>query len=259
MKLIETIKEKAKGLPAKRIIIIGLLVLMIIATVAITAFVASLGKPSANAHQGKPDSDSTSVFNPGVSTETDVSQDADEPDEPITYTDERGLVFISNGDGTCYVDGYGSCTDRELTVPKKSPAGDVVTKISARAFAGSDELLTISIPSGVKTIETGAFRGCSELVSISVSSDNSVYCSLGGVLLSADRSVIVCYPQNRAGASYLIPTDVGAIGAYAFEGARNLKRLFYEENVSQFQRINVLIGNDILDDMSITCNYVSSK
>ncbi len=42
------------------------------------------------------------------------------------------IVFVSNGDGTCYVDGFVS-PDRlqtvELEIPEKSPAGDTVTEI----------------------------------------------------------------------------------------------------------------------------------
>lgn len=49
------------------------------------------------------------------------------------------IVFVSNGDGTCYVDGFAS-PDRlqtvELVIPEKSPAGDTVTEIRQLGDAG---------------------------------------------------------------------------------------------------------------------------
>lgn len=261
MKLIENIKEKLKNVPVKKVLIVCALVLMMIATVVITAVIASRGNgPSRNDGADSTQPNDQSVFNPNVFIPSDYPDDQNgADDEPITYTDEKGLVFVSNGDGTCYVDGMGSCELEEIDIPTKSPLGDTVTKISASAFSGCEYLFTIRIPSSVRTIETGAFRGCAELVSISVDKDNPIYASVGGVLFSADRSVLICYPSNRAGVSYLLSSDVRSINAYAFEGARNLKKLLYEKNISSFQRINILVGNDILDKMSITCNYVSAK
>lgn len=261
MKLIENIKEKLKNVPVKKVLIVCALVLMMIATVVITAVVASRSGGTRNGGDADtPQTDDVSVFNPSVYPPSDAqSGDGTSKNEPITYTDEKGLVFVSNGDGTCYVDGMGSCELEEIDIPTKSPLGDTVTKISASAFSGCEYLFTIRIPSSVRTIETGAFRGCAELVSISVDKDNPIYASVGGVLFSADRSVLICYPSNRAGVSYLLSSDVRSINAYAFEGARNVKKLLYEKNISSFQRINILVGNDILDKMSITCNYVSAK
>ena len=41
----------------------------------------------------------------------------------------QGLEFTSNGDGTCYVSGIGTCTDLDIAVPPTSPDGDTVTAI----------------------------------------------------------------------------------------------------------------------------------
>ena len=255
----EPIKEKIENISLKKTVIISALTVMTVTTVAVTAISATR---NASNNYDTPIDDTQkndiSVFNPNVDTNGE-SQNGSDNNDPIIHTDERGLEFVSNGNGTCYVNGFGSCQLSELSIPQKSPAGETVVKISANAFAGSDRLLTIDIPSTVKTIETGAFRGCSNLVSISVDVDNSIYCSVGGVLFSEDRSVLVCYPMNRASNSYLLPKNVRSISAYAFEGVKNLKKLLYEESISSFQKINILIGNEILDGLTVTCNYVPSK
>lgn len=255
----EPIKEKIKNISVKKTVIISALTVMTVTTVAVTAISATR---NASNNYGTPTDDTQkndiSVFNPNVDTNGE-SQNGSGNNDPIIHTDERGLEFVSNGNGTCYVNGFGSCQLSELSIPQKSPLGETVVKISAKAFAGSERLLTIDIPSTVKTIETGAFRGCSNLVSINVDIDNSIYCSVGGVLFSEDRSVLVCYPMNRASNSYLLPKNVRSISAYAFEGVKNLKKLLYEESISSFQKINILIGNEILDGLTVTCNYVPSK
>ncbi len=35
----------------------------------------------------------------------------------------EGLQFISNGDGTCYVNGIGTCADSDVVIPNMSPEG----------------------------------------------------------------------------------------------------------------------------------------
>ena len=254
----EALKEKCKNIPVKKAVIIGSLAVMMIATVTITAISATRRAPDDQGYLPNDNANNdVSVFNPNAGNSDGTQNDSD--NAPIIHTDERGLEFVSNGNGTCYVNGFGSCQLGEINIPAKSPNGESVVKISAQAFAGSDKLLTIEIPSSVKTIETGAFRGCTNLVSISVDADNSIYCSVGGILFSEDKSVLVCYPVNRASNSYLIPKNVSSISAYAFEGVKNLKKILYEGSISSFQKINILIGNEILDGLTVTCNYVPAK
>lgn len=64
--------------------------------------------------------------------------------QKIPYS--SGLVYISNGDGTCYVSGVGTCTDKTIYLSRISPSGDVVTGIGNQAFYNHDILLHIQIP-----------------------------------------------------------------------------------------------------------------
>ena len=247
--------EKIKSLPKKTLIIIGALTLMLITTVIISIIIAAQPQDiDSSAEIGTHEPDNVGVFKPTENTE--IQTDAPETQAP---TDEAGLDYVSRGDGTCSIVGIGSCTKTELDIPLKSPTGDKVTKIHEGAFADCAFLVSISIPSTVKTIGTGAFRGCTKLVAINVNTDNTVYCSVGGVLFSKDKSVLVCYPMSRQGQSYLLSTGVRAISAYAFEGVVNLKKILYEGNIAKFQTIDILIGNDSMVALPITCNYVPAK
>lgn len=105
------------------------------------------------------------------------------------------LAFTSNGDGTCYVSGIGTCNQWDITIPSVSPVGDTVTGLGTATgnaiFLTSDHLVSISIPDSVevigrlslfqcttiKTIEIGtgvtaiyssAFNGCTGLESVTI-------------------------------------------------------------------------------------------
>ena len=251
MKIITKIKE----MPKEKLIIIALLIVAIVATVIFTV-VASRDDGGDTAGGTDGDKSSVSVFKPGTDSPSATAPDTA---EPVDTSGVNGLVYVSHGDGTCHVAGLGTCIDTELKIPAYSPSGDVVTRISDSAFENCSELLTVTVPATVKTIGTGVFRGCSSLVAINVDTENNVYCSVGGVLFSEDKKVLVCYPMNRPGNNYLIPNDTKAVAAYAFEGALNMKNILYEGSISEFQKIDFLMGNGIIDQVAITCNYLAAK
>ena len=82
---------------------------------------------------------------------------------PPKYSE--GLVFVSNGDGTCALVGLGDCLDSEILIPTRSPDGDRVTSIKAGAFVGGEtRIVNIEIPESIMDIERGAFSGLQNLV-----------------------------------------------------------------------------------------------
>ena len=251
MKLITNIKE----MPKKKLLAIALLTAAIAATVTFAVIASQRQSPTASEGNGSEQS-SVSVFKSGTDSQSSYRPDTA---EPVDTSGVNGLMYVSHGDGTCHISGLGTCLETELKIPSYSPSGDVVTKISDSAFENCTSLLSVTIPSTVKTIGTGVFRGCASLVAINVDTENSVYCSIGGVLYSKDKRVLVCYPMNRPGNNFLIPNDTKAVAAYAFEGALNMKNLLYEGSISEFQKIEFLMGNGIIDKVAITCNYLAAK
>ena len=252
--------EKLKKIPKKRLIIVSVLTLLIAATVIITFAVANRKNDPSPDSSGGSDPDSISVFKSSADTSAEQSEKkSTDTVEPLDLTGVNGLKYTSQGNGTCYVTGLGTCEESELKIPAYSPSGDKVVRIHDGAFANCTGLLTVTVPATVKEIGTGAFRGCSSLVAINVDTENTVYSSVGGVLLTKDKTVIVCFPMNRPGSNYLLSTDIKAVAAYAFEGAINLRGILFEGSISDFQKINFLMGNGIIDEVAITCNYVAAK
>ena len=154
----------------------------------------------------------------------------------------KGLEFTSNGDGTCYVSGIGTCTDTDIIIPSVSPAGDIVTSIGDYAFLGCSALTSIEIPEGVTSIGwdafsgcssltstnipasvtsigSSAFSGCSSLTSITVAEGNTVYHSAGNCLIETASKTLIAGCKNS-----IIPTDgsVTSIGDEAFSYCSSL-------------------------------------
>lgn len=275
------LSEKIKRIPKDKLIIGITLIVLIIVTVAIIAICSFIPPKDDTSVPSDDDDLVVGVFNEltDTSAQTDITSESefdtigsqstaidstaeassesysDELEAPQIPTDVSGLEYRSNGDGTCSIIGIGTCEAVEIKIPAKSPSGETVTSIGDRAFEDCYEIMTVSIPATVKTIGTGAFRGCGGLSLITVDALNPSFCSVEGVLYSKDKSVILCYPQSRAGSRYLIPTSVKTVSAYAFENVLNLKGILYEGSIVKFQSIDVLAGNEKFSSLSITCNY----
>lgn len=135
-----------------------------------------------------------------------------------------GLEFESNGDGTCKIVGIGTCTDKDLVIPEKSPAGDTVTLIDEYAFYSLEdvesvtlvnanyevdknafqygEFATLNIIGGSPAFKKSAFSSCEDLTSISfcdcnIQADEYAFYSCGK---DADISFSNCtgYIDERA-------------------------------------------------------------
>ena len=78
----------------------------------------------------------------------------------------EGLLYESNGDGTCTLVDIGECTDTVLRVPETAPGGERVTAVSAYAFAGNTTLTALYLPRSVQMVEESAFAGCTALQSV---------------------------------------------------------------------------------------------
>ena len=103
---------------------------------------------------------------------------------------------------------------REVTIPER------VTTIGACAFFDCNSLTCVRIPAAVAEIGEGAFAGCARLRTVEVADGNAAFSVVGGVLMSADHTRLLAYPNGRAGVDYVVPASVTAMDAHAFQGCR---------------------------------------
>lgn len=170
-------------------------------------------------------------------TQADVATDMNAPDEePVTDEESEttapdssarvpygkqsvsaeGLLFTSNGDGTCKCVGIkvGSFLDSDHSVlefPTRSPDGDVVTTISRRAFSTLMDVREVYLPAGLTELDHKAFP-----------MDAPIYRLHGNVLYLGSREnphmVAVAAADGRPGATSLHPdTKILACHALTYD------------------------------------------
>lgn len=105
--------------------------------------------------------DSSVMENIGSTQEYISSSEITVPDNQVVATDlkpSEGLEFESNGDGTCTIKGIGVCTDKDIVIPEKSPAGDTVTLIGEYAFMSIKDVDSVTLVNYTYEIDKRAFQ-----------------------------------------------------------------------------------------------------
>ena len=240
------------------------------------------------------DENSVPVFNDGgivdnstTDNGTDGSDDPsnderpDAPNNSVDTSSSQGLVFSSNGDGTCALEGIGDCEDSVIVIPKTSPDGDTVVEIANNAFKSCKEIKgieftenitsigayafycsgieEISIPSTVKKIGNCAFAGCKKLEAIEVDAGNRNYSSSSGVLYSKDGSTLITYPAGKSDSFVIITKNVTEILDMAFYRCAYVTKVTYHGTSSAWRAIDIGSDNEILEEATIYCAGDGSK
>ena len=152
---------------------------------------------------------------------------------------------------------FSGCTGlTSITIPNK------VSYMGSNAFYGCTGLKNVTIGKGIEDIKWGTFNGCDNLENIAVDKNNTKYCSVDGVLLNKDKTVIVVFPKNKKGeyvipdtitsingtflgcaglTSIKIPNTVTTIGDYTFSGCTGLTNITIPDSVTY-------LGNYVFQD-----------
>ena len=97
-----------------------------------------------------------------------------------------------------------------------------IVSIGDTAFYQCNSLTSIQLPASLISLGDDMFESCSELTTIDVANDSTAFCSLDGVLFSADKTKVIAFPPASPMAAYVIPEGVTTIGKYAFLFNKNL-------------------------------------
>ena len=156
-------------------------------------------------------------------------------------TPSEGLAFTSNGDGTCYVSGIGSCTDSDIVIPD-AYNGQTVTSIGDWAFSECSGLTSITIPDSVTSIGESAFLGCTNLTSITIPDsvtviDAQALCGCSGLTTIAIPNSVTSIGEHAfyectGLTSITIPNSVTTIGYCAFYGCTSLTGIIIPDSVT---------------------------
>jgi len=110
-----------------------------------------------------------------------------------------------------------------------------ILQINDAAFSGCSGLRTLSIPASIESISPSAF-GASyydllQLEEILVNPKSEHYASHDGVLFDKSGTILIKYPENRPGESYVISSGVQMIAESAFINCMKLKRLSFPDSL----------------------------
>ncbi len=242
----------------KLITILAALAIILTTAICIYAFSASKAQDKGdNAADTTTEPEKTNVITPPVYESNNGSEEETTTDVPSgddeTTSAEKSLEYLSSGNGTCTVVGKGNVTDSCIIIPEKSPDGEVVVGIGAKAFYCDDTINAVQIPSTVTSVGEMAFGGCTSLIYISVSPENTCFEDRGGILYSADGATLLHYPALRGNASLDIGCEVKTISAMAFYSCDSLKYINYAGTLADWAAINVGEINYSLFAISVQC------
>ncbi len=100
-----------------------------------------------------------------------------------------------------------------------------VTSIGADAFVGNTGITSVAFPASLTSLGEGAFNGCSGIANFTVDAANTSYkVKSHATLTSFDGTKALAYPVANANTVVNDP-EITALGAYAFNGAKNLTEI----------------------------------
>jgi len=158
----------------------------------------------------------------------------------------EGLRYTSNGDGTCYVSGVGTCKDTVIIIPSISPSGDTITRIGGQAFLNRNSLTSVTIPDSVISIGDRAFYNCNSLTSVTIPDSVTSIGNHAFYNCKSLTSVTIPDGVTRIGSSTFngcnnlisvtIPNSVTSIGDYAFYDCKSLTSVTIPDSVTSIER-----------------------
>ena len=181
--------------------------------------------------------------------------------ETEAYLQEsKGLEFVSNGDGTCYVSSLGNCADKDIVFPTKSPYGDIVTSIANHAFYASNEIQSIIVSNSITRIGAYAFSECSNLSNV-ILSDSVVVLGQSAFSdceklesITMSRNIVDIEDYTFYGCKHLksitLYRSIYSIGYEAFYKCSNLENIIIPNSVSVIEGY-AFAGCDKLTSMII--------
>lgn len=157
-------------------------------------------------------------------TDTEINEDIEDVEDYQTVETPEDNGYITSGDfeysviedNNICIEGYNG-TETDLIIPDTID-GMTVAELSGKAFGDTPDqpYETIYIPATVTYISgDNPFMYCPALKEITVSPENTEYISEDGVLYTADKELLVCYPHAKEGNSFEIPEGVKEIGVAA--------------------------------------------
>ena len=154
------------------------------------------------------------------------------------YTDDQGVKYTFNAQGSYTVSGYTDACEGEIIIPE-TVNGYSVTSIRSGAFNYCTGMTSITIPQSVTLISIGVgvdypyspFFDCKNLSNIVVEEGNPVYDSrdnCNAIIETATNKLLIGCKNT------IIPNNVTSVGHFAFIGCEGLISITIPKSVTAF-------------------------
>lgn len=145
----------------------------------------------------------------------------------IAYpTGKTGAYSVPSGVKTIGDSAFVGAEISSITLPSG------LETIEITAFWQCSGFSSITIPASVKEIGHAAFVLCNDLTSISVNSSNKYFSSKNGVLFDKNKTTLIAYPTAKSG-KYTVPTGVTSIDTAAFQFCSKLTEATLPKGVEE--------------------------
>ena len=190
---------------------------------------------------------------------TGAMWDVEDPGFTSWYKDCHEAVKIEIGEGITHVGNntfYGYYLCKNISLPSTLQSigedafnGTIITSlelpaklktIGANAFAYSYGLTYVTIPASVTSLDPTAFRNCIKMMSFTVEEGNKNYCSIDGVIFTADKKTLVAYPlmDVKDRVEYEIPYGTTTISEYAFYHVQKLVAVHLPATIKELKNFS---------------------
>lgn len=177
--------------------------------------------------------------------------------EYANLPESQGFIFESNGDGTCTLTKIGDCTDSDIVIPEKSPAGDMV--IGENAFSYCEDLTAVVFDRSTVEIGTYAFYDSGDDATVTFSNcgldiDDKSFQSCGITALNISDSETVMGDNAFSYCEDLTDVIIGVgnteIGTYSFYDCTSLENVSIAED-SEDDSLVLIIDDKAFQSCSV--------
>ena len=141
----------------------------------------------------------------------------------------HGFVLKGTADRTLRLTDYIG-KEEKVIIPEKVGDKDI-TSIGQIAFMRRKDVVSVTIPSKVRDIDSRAFSECYKMKKIFVAEDNPVYKDEDGVLMSKDGTKLLRVPEGIEG-TFSIPEGIKEICINAFAGCQSMVQVYIPADVT---------------------------
>lgn len=171
--------------------------------------------------------------------------------------EDQGFKYVIDADGTAGVEGVVDTSVTSISVPEEL-GGHTVARVSSAAFVQCRSLEEILLPKTLSKIKlsNGGYAGLWNIYKvkrINVDPECESFCSVNGVLYSADKTKLVSFPGAHPITDYSVPEGVTTIAPSGFQSAQSLV------SVSLPSTLSGSMGNPFVGCESLASITVSAE